>query len=156
MTAQDTGIWQTAWLENDLEINNFYREARHKARIRHDEKVFGLRENNQLIALVRIHAKHTYTLLRSLLVAKDARNKGVGHNIITTLTTQLTDCYCLAQPGPALFYQKCGFTLLPSAEYPAGLTDYFARQQRKDPSLVALRFHYVLRRQLNTEQKMSP
>lgn len=138
MTKQKNNIWQTSWLNNSREINDFYKRGHHKARVNQHERVFGVHEKDQLIAVVRIHPRQTYTLLRSLLVAQDARGKGAGHQLITALTNQLTVCYCLAQPGPALFYQKCGFTVLAQSGYPAGLADYLTRQQRKDASLVAL------------------
>lgn len=94
-------------------VNRFYKSCRYSAKAGRGERVFVLREEQQILAALRLVPKpEGFYFLRSMCVHPDYRGQGLGSRLLLGLISVLDQnpCFCYPFSHLEAFYGQIGFT----------------------------------------------
>ena len=94
----------------------FYKSARYPSNIGREDEVYVLRDENTIIATLKLVKLDQYLILRSMVVTPHYRRTGVGLIMLRHLAQKLKtrECWCFPFDGLETFYGAIGFkTYLP-------------------------------------------
>ena len=114
--------------------NCFFKANGHKGKARGDERIFVLRDSNNIIrAALRACPKDSGYLLRSVQVDCRIYRQGLGLQLVTSTVTLLepAKCWCYPYPHLQTFYEKSGFTLIDENDTPKDIRQLFARYRNQ-------------------------
>ena len=114
------------------EIELFYNTVGEDDVVDSSEIVFVAKEENRIIGAVRLVFEHGVLVMRTLNVAEENQQKGVGIYLVRTLISEVAGrrCYCLAYPHLKGFYEQFGFKQVEPETLPTFLFDRFSEYNR--------------------------
>lgn len=85
--------------------------------------------DSHIVAALRLSPVANGFLLRSMCVASELRQQGVGSYLLQQIQEELDniDCYCFPYSHLNEFYTRAGFQLISSAVAPEAIRDKFNR-----------------------------
>ena len=115
----------------------FYRrELGRDVDLRPDEQIVVAREGNDVVAAVRLFPEASTMLLRTMVVARSLRGRGVGATLLREFSKRIgaRECYCFPWTYLDGFYGSIGFRRIADAEVPAPL-----RHRLGTPGTIAMK-----------------
>lgn len=120
---------RTGTAEDVERINRFYASCGSSASVDPGETVLVAEDGDAVIGAVRLCTESGYLVLRTMLVRKDCRGKGIGKRMLLALEERMQDrdCYCLPYAHLAGFYGGIGFVQVPEHQTPPHLRERYQR-----------------------------
>ena len=89
----------------------FYKAARYSSKIGREDEVYVLRQQNSIIASLKLVKLDQYLILRSMVVSPEHRGQGIGLLMLHYLVDELEnrECWCFPFDGLEKFYSSIGF-----------------------------------------------
>jgi len=119
------------------EVAAFYKHCGYGGGVSERETTLVLRVGGQLIGAVRLCPEEGYVVLRGMQVHPAFQRQGVGYRLLSACVPFLEKrqrSFCLPYTHLVSFYEKAGFSEVPSTELPAflsaRLSSYLARGQQ--------------------------
>ncbi len=108
-------------------INSFYSRQDSSAQVDNDEAVMIAELDGAIIGSVRLCVEHGHTLLRTMLIDRDHRRKGIGAKMLELFDRTLGDreCFCLPYSHLVSFYGAIGFEPIDEALAPEHLRERY-------------------------------
>lgn len=104
--------------------------------------VFIARQNNEVIAALRLCDNDNIWLLRSMCVAEACRGQGVGSFMLLHLNKVFSEktVYCFPYVHLQDFYQRAGFIDIPLEAAPEMIRQQFNRYADKGKKIVLMKY----------------
>lgn len=115
-------------------VNRFFKANGHKGKARGDERVFVLRDSDEVIrAALRACLRDSGYLLRSVQVDCRSYRQGLGQRLVSETVKQLQPATCWCYPYNHLkqFYENCGFHLIGGDKVPKDIHQPFLRYREQ-------------------------
>jgi len=121
-------------------VNRFYKANGHKGKARGNETIYVIRDQQMIVAAVRLCPKQEGWLLRSLWVARERRGEGIGSILIKDVMArpEHTPCWCYPYDHLTAFYESAGFILLTVKEAPEDISGPFEAYQKKGNRILLM------------------
>lgn len=104
--------------------------------------IFIAQLNNKIVAAVRLHPVQSHHLLRSMCVAAELRNTGIGTQLLQYLQPVLQKIECYSFPFEHLlkFYRRANFILCDTHSAPTAIADKFNRYINNGKKITLMKF----------------
>lgn len=140
MTIPSANYVFSHWQEPHFRpVNQFYRRQKHKGSASGDELVFVVKNQNEIVAAVRLVPNTGFYWLRSLYVDKTLQGQGLGTQLLTFVHQHIEpSIYCFPYSHLEHFYTHAGYTLIAPQELPNDLQQLFTRYKGKGENILAM------------------
>lgn len=110
-------------------VKQFYKKNGMRAQAPKGDQIYIASINNSIVAALRLHPVNSCYLLRSMCVAAQYRNQGIGSALLAHLQPTLINIECYSFPFNHLteFYSRAGFILLEAQLAPEAISDKLNR-----------------------------
>lgn len=122
-------------------IKQFYKKNGMRPQAPKGDLIFTAHHNSTLLAALRLQAVDNVFLLRSMCVAQEYRQQGVGSALLQFIQPELLniDCYCFPYDHLIDFYQSAGFKQVTPESTPASISDKYTGYIKKQPKLALMK-----------------
>lgn len=110
-------------------IKQFYKKHGMRAQAPKGEAIYIATQDSHIVAALRLSPAANGFLLRSMCVATELRQQGVGSYLLQQIQVELgkIDCYCFPYSHLKAFYTRAGFQLISPDTAPEAIRDKFNR-----------------------------
>ncbi|MCX6819667.1 MAG: GNAT family N-acetyltransferase [Candidatus Adlerbacteria bacterium] len=121
-----------AKLNEYKEVELFYNTVGEDDVLDLSEIVFVAKENDRIVGAVRLVPEHEVLVMRTLNVAVEHQQRGIGTLLVRALITDLEGrlCYCLPYPHLKKFYEQLGFREVDSEALPTFLFERYSEYNK--------------------------
>ena len=125
------------------QVKRFYRDNGMRPQAAKNDDVYIVLSDSRIIAALRLCDCDEVWLLRSMCVAQDQRNRGVGSRMLHELASVLGRKPCFSFPFEHLkaFYLRAGFKEVDGAQVPAGIKARFMGYREKGKKIILMKYH---------------
>ncbi len=121
-------------------VNAFYKHVRQRVRLKSSDRVFIVKNEQKIIAAVRLQDDKPYYFLRNMQVVAGMQRQGVGHyllqNVMPILDTKA--CYCYPFTHLQGFYEQAGFLTVSSRCVPEGIIQKYHRYVAQGRDIIIM------------------
>lgn len=131
-------------------VNKFYKANRGRSRAKSSDKVWVVRQNNELVAALRVVPLCGHEFLTGVQVAVNKQGQGIATGLLTQVFEKLYEadnparlmkpCYTFPYSHLVGFYSCLGWQVMAEDDLPKPLQTRFARYVGQGRDICVMRF----------------
>jgi N-acetylglutamate synthase-like GNAT family acetyltransferase len=123
---------------------DFYAAVGYQLTVQPDDYVIAAYDGDRIVGIVRLSYDHDAITLRGMMVATDYQRKGVGTQLLQTLSTTIGGqiCWCLPHDWLEGFYEQIGFVKIDECSAPPFLQERITLGRQKWPHMIVMVKNY--------------